>query len=501
MIRSHPRGQTLVLFSLSMLLITLMVTLTLSFSMRVREKMEAQHVADLAAYSSAVATARTFNSIALMRRAQTAHLVAMSGVESLISWTSVIRAGMSGTEMAAAGCGPAAALVADLDEQLEEIELKWHELDAAAGVQAYNIQKLGGFLRGMQGDMYDRLLESVSGGPNSFAQQFAVMASQGSPWPDELQAGPTSVSTEEVIHATSDGNSFGLDMAMATRGHEFITRRQGLPPVTGNGRGVLNVLARAGATFNVTNSGGSAYWGSARGHGGRADEADYTWAEDHAQIQVTFPGCGPFTVRAEAFVKSTDMADGTDDHWWFPQGPRLGDQDVGLEKQFRHTLGQVDPEDQPSTFIGGITYNTGDDSDDNNWAQPKLFALVQRDYKRRDNGDPDRKPDPWILNFSFGFLSSGASQFDNRGLYAGDSREDISVQQALATGLAYYHRRGFWREPPNLWNPFWRATLVAADVDNGGDMRRGGNDVQSTVGGVAGEAFEALINAGYKGVH
>lgn len=497
MIRSRPRGQTLVLFCLSMLLITLMVTLTLSFSMKVREKMEAQHVADLAAYSSAVATARTFNSIALMRRAQTAHLVAMSGVESLISWTSVIRAGLSGTEMAAAGCQPAADLVVDLDEQLTEIEERWHELDAAAGVQAFNIQRLGGFLSGMQGDMYERLLEGVSGGPNSFAQQFAVMASQGSPWPDELQAGPTPVSAGELEHATSNGNSFALDMAMATRGHEFITRRQGMPPLTGNGTGVLAVLGRAGATFNFTSTGGSAYWGSELGHGGRADQTWYTWAEDHAQIQVTFPGCSPFMVRATAGVKSTDLLDGTDDHWWTPQGPRLGDQDVGSEKQFRHTLGYVRPEDQPATFIGGFTYNTSDDSDDNIWAQPKLFALVQRDYKKRNT-----RPDPWTLNFNFRFTSSSASNFDNRGWFVGENRgTDISVQQALATGLAYYHRRGFWREPPNLWNPFWRATLVAADVDNGGDPRRGGSDVRSTVGPVAGDAFQALINAGYKGVH
>src|SRR5205085_580178 len=146
--------------------------------------------------------------------------------------------------------------------------------------------------------------------PKSFAQQFAEMASQGCKWPDELQAGPTAVSTGEIVHATSDGTSFALDMAMATRGHEFITRRQGLPPVTGNGRGVLNVLSRAGATFNVTNSGGSAYWGSEKGHGGRADHAWYTWAEDHSQIQVTFPGCAPFIVRAEAWVKSTDKLDG-----------------------------------------------------------------------------------------------------------------------------------------------------------------------------------------------
>jgi Putative Flp pilus-assembly TadE/G-like len=495
-IRSRPHGQTLLLFCLTSLLITLMVTLTLSFAMKVREKMEAQHVADLAAYSSAVATARTFNSIALMRRAQTAHLVAISGVQSLISWTSMMRAGLNATEVALAGCPPAAALLAPLDEQVDEIFDKWHELDAKAGVQAYNIDILGSFLYGQQNEMYDRLVESVSGGPNSFAQQFAQMASQGSPWSNELGGGATPVSVGELEHATSDGNSHGMDMAMATRGYEFLTRRQGMPPFTGNA-GVLGILAGAGATVDFTNQGGSAYWGRALDHGGRADESDYTWAEDHADLQITFPGCPTFTIRASAHVKSSDFLDDTDDHVWFPASPRLGDQDVGMEKQFRHTLLPVKPEYVPSTFIGGITYNTSDDSDGNLWAQPKLFALVQRDYKVRG-----QRADPWSLRFTFRF-SDEEKEFDNQGWELGDGT-DISIQQALGTGLAYYHRRGNWQEPPNLWNPFWRATLVSADADSGGDMRQGGNDVPNTVGvalPVAAEAYRALINAGYKGVH
>jgi hypothetical protein len=495
--RSRPHGQTLVLFCLTMLLVTLMVTLTLSFSMRVREKMEAQHVADLAAYSSAVATARTFNSIALMRRAQTAHLVAMSAVESLISWTTVMRVGLAPPQLAA--CPAAAAAVAELDEQLVEIQDKWNELDEKAGVQALEIQRLGGYLRGMQGDMYDRLVQRVNGGPESFAQKLAEMASQGSKWPDELEGGDTPVSVDELTHATIDGTSYGLDMAMATRGHEFITRRQGFPPFSGTGRGALGLLGALGGQVDVTNVGGSAYWGTELGHGGRADEADFTWAEDHAQLQITFPGCAPFLVRAEAGVRSTDGIDDTDRHWWTPAGSFFGLEDPNAEAVGRHTLAPVEPEDSPSTFIGGMTYNTGDDSEDNNWAQPKLFALVQRDYKKRAT-----RPDPWTLNFSFRFTPSEANEFDNRGWFAGDPPEDISVQQALATGLAYYHRRGFWREPPNLWNPFWRATLVAADVDNGGDMRRGGNDVPNTVGvttPAAAAAYRALINAGYKGVH
>lgn len=495
MSRSCPRGQTLVLFSLTLLLLTLMVVLTLSFSMKVREKLEAQSVADLAAYSSAVATARTFNSIALMRRAQTAHLVAMSGVQSLISWTSVTRANINAARMAANNCQAAADVLQPLDELNAEIEEKWNKHDALAGVQAYNIQVLGYYLAYLQGKLFERLQESVSGGPKSFAQQYAKLASEGSQWPDELHGGPTPVSVGEIIYATSGGEGYSLDMAMATRGYEFITRRQGLPEFEGGDRGVLGRLAGAGGRLRVINAGGSAYWGDKLGHGGRADLTHYTWAEDHAEVEITFPGCAPFIVNATAGVKSTDKLDDTDDHWWTPGGPKLGVADPGMEKQFRHTLMYVRPEDQPSTFIGGLTYNTGDHSADNLWAQPKLFALVQRDYKQRG-----LRADPWSLQFTFSFTPGSAREFDSHGWHLANGT-DISVQQALGTGLAYYHRRGHWEEPPNLWNPFWHATLVPADVDIGGKLMRGGTDVPATVGGVAGDAFSELVRAGYKGVH
>jgi hypothetical protein len=43
-------------------------------------------------------------------------------------------------------------------------------------------------------------------------------------------------------------------------------------------------------------------------------------------------------------------------------------------------------------------------------------------------------------------------------------------QVALATGITYYHRNmqnaaQAWEEPPNFFNPYWRATLVPADID------------------------------------
>lgn len=510
--RGHPKGQALVVFSLTMLLVTVMVCLTLSFAMRIREKMEAQTVADLAAYSSAVATARTFNSIAILRRAQTGHMVALLGVESLISWTTLTRANLAATRMAAYGCPAAGDALEELHEKHPEVRDEWHRLDALAGVQAYNIQRLTSHLRGLQGQMFDHLKKSAAGGPDSFAQQFSEMASEGRRFPNELTGdgitegaetedgeaaddAPSHVSIKELEHATSGGSSHAIAIAMASRGYEFVTRRQNVPPYTGN-KGLLGALRRVGATLTVVEAGGSAFWGTNLGHGGPADSGDFTFAEDHATVEVTFPGCPVFRLQATAGVRSTDLNDGSDDHWWTPNSPFLGKEDEGMEKQFRHTLQLCAPPKYcPNTFVGGITYNTDDRSNANRWAQPKLFGHVKRDYKVRG-----LRSDPWNLMFDFRFTPESQSKFDNHGWTVG-SGTDISIQTALGTGLAYYHRRGHWREPPNLWNPFWRASLAAADSDSGGDLRLGGTDVPDTVGEPGAEAYRQLINAGYKGVH
>ncbi len=69
-----------------------MVCMTLSIGTKVKEKMELETAADAAAYSQAVATARTYNSISVLNRALMSNMVAMAGVQSLISWSSFYRA-------------------------------------------------------------------------------------------------------------------------------------------------------------------------------------------------------------------------------------------------------------------------------------------------------------------------------------------------------------------------------------------------------------------------
>ena len=65
--------------------------------------------------------------------------------------------------------------------------------------------------------------------------------------------------------------------------------------------------------------------------------------------------------------------------------------------------------------------------------------------------------------------------------------------------MAYYHRPGHWKEPPNLWNPFWRATLVRADID---DPTLSDARVSLTAARAdwASEALRKLMAVGYRGI-
>jgi hypothetical protein len=80
-----------------------------------------------------------------------------------------------------------------------------------------------------------------------------------------------------------------------------------------------------------------------------------------------------------------------------------------------------------------------------------------------------------------------------------DDGTDISRQTAMATGIAYYHRAGHWREPPNLFNPFWRAGLTHPGIDAQG---RGG-DVPGALNSSnvpwAADTYNQLKAVGYKG--
>jgi hypothetical protein len=157
----------------------------------------------------------------------------------------------------------------------------------------------------------------------------------------------------------------------------------------------------------------------------------------------------------------------------------------------------------PSIFPGvwplflDYNYNNVSDGDDA-WGQPKNMAVLQRDLTSMR--------DVFMLNFTDKFTPAGA-EFDARGIRTAGG-VDLSRQTAIATGMAYYHRQDHWDEVPNLMNPFWRATLVPADVDKQGksplDLGGGEEDpakLLEAVGQPQGaDIYRSLKAVGYKGV-
>ncbi|HEX8704136.1 MAG TPA: pilus assembly protein TadG-related protein [Myxococcaceae bacterium] len=533
--RALHRGQTLVLFALTLLLLTLLVTVTLTIGVKAKEKMELQAVADAAAYSSSVVVARTYNEIALMSRAQIGHMVSMAGVQSLISWSSYYRAQVEATrksynksklpyELIILSCGMcvkprgdckalckcAKRAIEDIDEtrdkldqHQQQLKQRWESLDQAAGTQVKHLQGAAAALFGAQTERWVRMQAELN--DQSIASSIVDKAKQGSRWPREWDA-PSSGDDVSLREAGPFGAMLPVDVlnghhvyaGMGSRGFQFVTRRS-------NGAAVLTrqlkqqIPQRDAVT--ATN-GGSAYFASSENHGNLQPSGAFAWADDHGPgagapgtnavvfnrgqppCPVSSPGA---STGVQAHVKSTDENDDSDEHRWSPGGDPA-------EEQERHTLGTCVR--CPGIWPLFVDYNplrlvVPLD----NWGQPKSYAVIQRDLRKR-NGQ-----EPWNLDFNFRFLRGGdGTEFDNRGLNLSpiNGGMDISRQTALSAGIAYYHRYDHWKEPPNLLNPYWRATLVPVDVDVQGE-----DDVPRTLGEVgapwAAEAYRELRERGYRG--
>ncbi|PTL84616.1 pilus assembly protein TadG-related protein [Vitiosangium sp. GDMCC 1.1324] len=526
------RGQTLVVFALTLLLLVLMVTMTLSIGMKAKEKMELQTVADAAAYSNAVATARAFNSISLMNRALMGHMVAMTGVESLISWSSYYRASIHAAVnaydqpfdvyalIAATNCplpNPASVKLcqcstkamtdisraqSDLRRADSRLRNNWNRLDQRAGLEAKKLQI--GTISAEQQDVYKQLTESVI--ESKLAESIVKEADKGARFSGELKALEVGVNKRELEGGwgcSGEGAACSrrdaghklhfVDAAMGSRGYAFVT---------GRGQGGLiqmklqTVMPSGDVVTSVTNSGSGYFPAEGRmTHSAQSIDATEVWGDDHGTVSILFtrgqapcPPVLPGSSGARAHVRSNHQGDSSDEHQW------TGGSDTNAQI---HTMGTCTQ--CPGMWPSHMDYNyklVTRDAD--NWGQPKNYAVIQRDYKQR----PDKRADPWNLLFRFRFSPSRAgTTFDNRGIQLSPANggTDISEATALSAGIAYYKREGnFWREPPNFLNPFWRATLVSAHVDEQGEQR----DVAQALNAAApfsADAYRALKREGYEG--
>lgn len=553
----HRRGQSIVLFALTLLLLAMMVMMTIGFGMKAKEKMEMQYLADAAAYSNAVATARALNGVAILNRAEVAVMVTMAATQSNISFASTYMGTLNAISdwagkaaiIAGACCasiycpfqaaccsalGPINTTNSNASNKYNQLYNKYYQsgqLDHKAGKQARSIQGAATTVHLRQREIYFSNRDTFIKG-QKLAAEIVLQASQGHRWAAEYKVDDPAgkVSWDEILtrqgvtagpspgdaqfFALSPRNTsreLGAKAAMATRGEKFVRDRDGYPL---SAKLLADRIPSQGII--TVNSNGSGQWtdgsGGGHHHPGPGPAPYSSAADDEGSIrgQVPLGSICPASIvhgSVDSWVYSTDLPDEDDEHDWTGQSNHANG-----DKTF-HTMGDCTA--CPGVWTMFIDLNPeiigpgGPGSPKVKqylWGQPKNFAVVRRDTNVRcgDGTYTDHcGADPWNLMFRFRFTPTG-EKFDNRGLKLSNG-QNISNQILLASGITYYHRPGHWKEPPNFFNPFWRGTLSSVMVDAQGDPASG-SDVVTSISrtgapsaSTARDVVNRLARQGYEG--
>jgi hypothetical protein len=462
----NRRGQSLVLFALCLLLLTLMVLVTLSIGMRAKEKTEAQMLADAAAYSQAVAVARTFNVFALLNRQQVSHEVVLAGTEALISW--------SGAVYAAVNEACPGKLTA----------LEWNLRDEAAGAQVFAQADAAYYLSKCQTTLHEKLVRVLEG--QTLAERIVSQASSDGlgriERPNavaELQTVGAFNRDEVGVHTTEPARGVLAYVHDDERAQVFQSiGTLGFKWVRGEGR-------EAGVGWGVHSDRPPLSWPEAEGDLTMTGiigmhEATYetvngasVWAHTHGSDTPVTVQCGDeartVTLR-DAWVLTTHLQNRSDQHVYGDRGDGRSNEgavDDGVESgevYMRHTVAPCLPQDCPTVWHGLRMLNSTVLDESTDFQQPTLISMITRDYANEDARYP------WNLFFNYRWAEDQYT-FDNgdpaRLGELHDRGKVLRRQAAFSSAAVYYHRpagqgAGF-QEAPNLFNPFWRATLVSSE--------------------------------------
>ncbi len=512
-----PRGQTFVLWMLTLLFLACAVLVTLGIGMRAKEATESQMVADAAAYSQAVTVARSFNAISTMNRAQVAATVAAAGTQAEISYSGVLLA------LLQAKCPD------QTPDQTSSPQAKYWAADMAAANQMASLMGVAHSLYTAGVNIYANTISEQIANQN-LTRQIAKSANK------ELQAPPKGankslievngsahvVTRDEIRakNAAKDASVFNcsgsvclvgenqdnLNATMGSMGWTWVRNRAAGGGITAGSAGFGSLDMKKPGTKPDFSSTGPMHTMFYKGVSGRN-----IWGHDHGgNLLPPCPGIDAsdktnYVTFGDAWVLSNDDTPGSDYHTDQHVIPTVqgsgnayqegaGKKSVTYEK---HTLGPCSW--CPGVFGSTVSWNiqAGESSGPaNDYGQPKLYSMIERDYGTR------KVKDPWNMTFKIDLGGGRKVEFDNASKKTAASLKDTNVmrtQVALSSGIVYYHRQlgGRWLEPPNFLNPFWRATLVSAvgasDDDPVQALKDAGYPNHAA-------ALPALLKAGYKGM-
>ena len=519
------RGQSLVLWSLCLLLLSLLVFMNLSIAHRTKERMRMQELADASAYDQAVITARYFNALAILNRAAAADGAALAGHHAVVSYASFVRSaladvrgGLQNIKGSFDGCcgnrfcrqrgcacgeaGQIAAAITALDDfqALNYPDPLWKGLDLAAAKELYAMQRHARTLATTQqllnasvcagGGLLDRATTNVLdvAAPAELATgKIRLPFEQQAPSSAVFRPYQRSLQVVGGAHLPRGGGVYGVlpmvAAAHAARPTDFITARAGqLAQVKAL---VTMVLGPAAASVGWTPR---RYWGTSALGIERETANTYAGARNVNLLSHDHSPVAAWSWKGGAACSGPDQPNagtGASQIFSYLTTSVAGHSGGGAIESEHFYEGAMEANAMIIHDIGALPgVQMLNDSVELNeelltqesmlFGQPLMPSLVVKELKKAD-------PLPWDLTVRFAFTPAGA------GLDLAQRDAVLSRQVAMGGGLVYYHRAarpfrtpprpggppvppstiGFgnlssWKEPANLWNPFWRASAFFA---------------------------------------
>jgi hypothetical protein len=477
------KGQVLVLACVTMLTMALMLMLSFAVGNAVHERIRLQGYADAQAYSAAVIEARALNSMAYMNRAIAASLVAQMGHHA--RWT-VAEHDINMFEAAATAFFVLAGL-----ELINKPPHFWHSVPAVNSGRKF-LKKRNEYRQMLDGKKQD--WEKAVGSIQKMVQVLHDNQTQMSSW-----AGQQVSQGSQILGGISVWNG---------------KHAQAIGGVLGKNRGNFEsvfeenpndkIMASVAMATRPRYDDGSTYNGIHTAHDG------FTWG---SLSKTPVARSMPLIMNPSHF---TDVDDGV--NYFFvlgktkaevgggnntnnvsaetvggplvitPNGRSYERFGFGLVKTYSITTNRGQ-HDYQGTPCGGeacfVNYAGGDGND----VQPVTYGGVSQDlrnhYKGND-GDNGVERAVWETRKSGGGdptmrATIGSTEWS---LAVGGN---IDTGYAVSKGKAYFHQLGRWEQPPNIFDPFWRAKLEA--FSDRGEL----NQVLSAAGDSFGQSLSTPV--------
>ena len=505
-LRRDEDGQALVLGAVLLLVIALAMLGLARLGVRIHDRVALQDGADAAAYSLAVEEARAFNLYAYTNRAQIAQYVTVLQLLSIDAMLQGVLVGLGGMAAIAKTVGELCdgvkrtvcmhiPLVGPLLVAASEVMRIVERVMVVAGraidlfdlfVGEVAVPALVGsnlFLFANQLAIHGRVVERLTGDE---ALRIAGVAAPGARWALPLQ--PINVLRFEQAHLLEamalwgDRDREGAVLKDGAAGRRNLARR-----------GMSELIHASRADFWIYDR----TFPDSMGHLLRGVEGIEV-VEDFLSLLPVGRLAGhtrllsidaPRPGRSESIYEGMEKAGYGNAR--YPTGSAIGANFfldpggpigpiadlLGLEEKHFASVTSTSPES------GGGWVCTWDVRDPYRWIPSAPLMPV---YAPRYSCDVGRGRHPWWgITPHMAFDATGEHCDTAAGEYC---QPDVWValqlgeegQKAVARALAYYHRPGNWQEPPNFFNPFWRARLAP---------------VETGIGrlGAAGDALRALV--------